>query len=115
MRQLPQPYQRHHGWRPRCDVTGLAGSGRAGETDRHGLPNPPRRVIDPGLHFGSMLPGGAAFKINRIGDAPWSRDALVRTGEGIRRRHPARAVDAREAESPCVIAGVRVLDVEIDL
>jgi hypothetical protein len=62
-----------------------------------------------------MLPGGAAFKVNGIGDVPWSRDALVRAGEGIRLFHRMRAIDAREAESRCVIAGVCVLDVEVDL
>jgi hypothetical protein len=62
-----------------------------------------------------MLPGGAAFKVDRIGDAPWFRDALIRAGKGIGCVYRARAIDAREAESPCVIAGVRVLDVEVDL
>jgi len=132
-------YQRHHGslrpWgrcvsRPADLGAGLAGrrgaagtgvqgpvpgSGRASETDRHGLAAPARRVINPGFHFGCMLPGGAALKVNRIGDVPWSRDALVRTGERIGCFHRARAIDAREAEPRCVIAGVCVLDVEVDL
>jgi hypothetical protein len=61
-----------------------------------------------------MLPAGATFKVDRIGDAPWFRDALIRTGEGIDGIHPVRAIDAHEAESRCVIAGVCVLDVEVD-
>jgi hypothetical protein len=62
-----------------------------------------------------MLPGAAAFEVDRIGDDPWFRDALIRAGEGMGRVYRARAVDAREAEPPCVIARIRVVDVEVDL
>src|SRR5712691_4901233 len=88
--------------------------GRAGELNQHRLAALPGRVIDPDLDFGSMLAGGAAFQVERIGDAVRPGDALIRAGEGMGFRHPAGAIDTREAESLGVIARVGVVDVEVD-
>ena len=89
-------------------------SGLAGELDHHGLAAVPRRVVDPDLEFGSMLPGGAAAQVERIGNTVRPGDALIRAGEGVGFLHPAGAIDAHEAESLGVIAGVSVMDVEVD-
>jgi len=81
--------------------------------DRHGLALG-RRVVDPGLDFGLMLLSGAAFQVERIGDAVGPDDAEIRAGEGIALLHPARAIDAHETEALGVLARISVVNVEVD-
>jgi hypothetical protein len=50
----------------------------AGEIDLHGTAGEARLAVDPHLYFGFMLSGRLAFHVDRISDAIFADDGLIR-------------------------------------
>jgi hypothetical protein len=86
----------------------------ADQVDYHGRASVSGGVVDPGLDVAVILLGCPACFVERIGDAIWPDDAVGGVGERMVFLGPARSVDAYEAEALGVMAGVGVMDVEID-
>jgi hypothetical protein len=61
-----------------------------------------------------VLPGGAAFQVERIGDAIRPDDAGTGGGEGIAFLHPAGAIDTHEAKALGVFTRAGIMDIKVN-